>query len=815
MLRNYIKIAFRNIWKTKLHSFITITGLSAGIACCILIVLFVKDEWTFDKFHDKADRIYRAWVFENYGEDEQFFNATTPFPLGPALEENYSEVAAFARYNQMGQSIQVGVDAYNEVVSVVGSKFFELFDFEARYGKPTTALADKNNVIITTSVAKKFYGLENAVGETLEMDFGNGPRVFTVKAVVKDPPTNSSFQFNILISDINNTDLFSERALNSWFNVNAETYVILNPGVDHEQLVSKFPTMVKSIMGEEYEEGTYEIGLQPLTDIHLNTEMPVGIAPVSDPQYAYILSAIALLILFLGAVNFVTLSISRSINRAKEVGVRKVVGAKRQQLISQFLSETIVTTLIATLVGLALAYLFLPLFNELSGRTLLLEINVFTLAVVAGLLLIIGVVAGSYPALVLSAFRPTQILKGRQTLGGKNQALRKSLVAVQFVLTIFLISTTLLMKKQLNFIQTKNLGFDKEQLLVSQLNVVGGQGLLDRINLGMEKGDLLKNELNNSTAVEGAALANHTFGSGGWTNVGYTDTNDKYRNFDVLVVDDSYIPTMGMEMKEGRNFSDENTSDKRRSIIINEAFKQAYGWENAVGNRIPGDNFEDHEVIGVVNDFNYNSLHGEVTPLILVMDPVVIAAGIENIGIGSNPIPKLMVRVSGDKVQDAISELETIWNKVADGEEFQYAFVDETLAAQYRQEQNLGKIVTIASILAIVIGCMGLFALASLNMENRTKEISIRKVLGASEQKILILLSKEYVLLIVIALIISVPITVYFMQDWLSSFAYRIELGAGTFLLTGLLTLAIALLTIAYQALKTAMKQPAETLKYE
>lgn len=815
MLRNYIKIAFRNIWKTKLHSFITITGLSAGIACCILIVLFVKDEWTFDKFHDKADRIYRAWVFEDYGEDEQFFNTTTPFPLGPAVEENYNEVAAFARYNQIGQSIKVGVDAYNEVVSVVGPRFFEIFDFTAKYGKPTAALAEKNNAIVTKTTAKKFYGVENAVGETLEMDFGDGPRVFTVKAVVNDPPTNSSFQFGVLISDINNTDLYSDRALSSWFNVNAETYVILKPGVDHEQLVSKFTAMVKSIMGEEYEEGTYEIGLQPLTDIHLNTEMPTGIAPVSDPQYAYILSGIALLILFLGAVNFVTLSISRSINRAKEVGVRKVVGARRKQLVTQFLSETIVTTLISTLVGLGLAYLFLPLFNELSGRTLLLEINLFTVAVVVGLLLIIGVIAGSYPALVLSAFRPTQILKGREMSGGKKQGLRKGLVAVQFVLTIFLISTTLLMKKQLNFIQNKNLGFDKEQLLVSQLNVVGGQGLLDRINLGMEKGQLLKNQLENSTTVEGSALANHTFGSGGWTNVGYTDTNDKYRNFDVLVVDASYIPTMAMEMLEGRNFSDENTSDKRRSIIVNEAFAEAYGWDNAVGKKIPGNNFEDHEVIGVVNDFNYNSLHGEVTPLALVMDPMVIAPGIENIGIGSNPIPKLMVRVSGDKVQAAISELETAWNKVAAGEEFQYSFVDETLAAQYRQEQNLGKIVTMASILAIVIGCMGLFALASLNMENRTKEISIRKVLGASEQKILILLSKEYVMLIGIALVVSVPITIYIMQDWLSSFAYRIELGVSTFLLTGILTLAIALLTIAYQAIKTAMKQPAETLKYE
>jgi len=815
MLYNYFKIALRNLWKTKLHSAITITGLSTGIACCILIVLFVKDEWTYDRFHENADRIYRAWVFEDYGEDEQFFNTTTPFPLGPALEDNFKEVAAFVRYNQVGQVVNVGIDSYNESVSIVGEKFFEAFDFERLYGKLPGVLDDKNNAIITKSTANKYFGVENPVGETVEMDFGNGKRLFTIKAVVADPPTNSSFQFTLLISDLNSQELFGERAMQSWYNVQAETYIVLNKGVDAEALKSKFPNMMKQILGEDYVEGQYNVGIQPLTDIHLNKEMPVGIAPVSDPQYAYILSAIALLILFLGSINFVTLSVSRSINRAKEVGVRKVVGAKRQQLITQFLSEAVVTTFAATVVGVALAYLFLPLFNDLAGRSLVLEPNTFMLLVVLSLLLLIGVIAGSYPALVLSGFHPISILKGKTAGIGKKQKLRKVLVGIQFVFTIFLISTTLLMKKQLNFIQTKNLGFDKEQLLVAQLNVNRGEGLMDRINKGFEQAQLFKNELEGQSGVQNVAVSNHTFGTGGWTNIGYTDTKDKYRTFDVLVVDEQYVPTMKMEIAQGRNFSKENPSDKRRGIIVNEAFAKAYGWENAVGKQIPGKNFGDHEVLGVVKDFNYNSLHGEVTPLAMVLDPMVIAPGIENIGIGSNPLPKLMVRADAGQIKEAISHLESAWGKITEGEEFQYTFVDQTLAAQYQQEQNLGRVVSIASILAIIIGCMGLFALASLNMENRTKEISIRKVLGASEKRILILLSKEYIVLIVLAMLVSVPFTIYFMQEWLSSFAYKVNLGGGVFLLTGCLTLLIAVATIAYQAIRTAMKQPAETLKYE
>jgi putative ABC transport system permease protein len=815
MLTNYIKIAFRNIWKAKLHSFITFAGLSTGIACCLLIILFVKDEWTFDDFHSKADRIYRGWTYENYGENETFFNTVTPYPLGPALKDNYSEVEEYVRINNLNLEIKVGEDSFNEQITVAGQPFFDLFDFEALYGKPDLALDDKNAAIITQKTAQKLFGLDNPIGENIAMDIGDGQRLFTVKSVVENMPTNTSISFDIMISDLNNDVMVGERAMNGWYNVNPETYFLLTETANAEDIIAKTPALLKNALGEDYVEGQYQIGLQPLLDIHLNNEMPVGIAPVSDPKYAYILVAIAGLILLLGCINFVTLSVSKSINRAREVGVRKVVGARKNQLMVQFLSEAVVTAFISIGIGMLLAKISLNLFNELSGKQLLFEFDAVMALSVVLLLVVIGIISGSYPALLLSGLKPVSILKGSKSNAGNKQGLRKALVATQFVLTIFLISTTLLMQDQLSFLQSKNLGFDKEQVIVTQLNVEPGGGLVTRVNKGMETAQLMLNELDGKEGVITAGVANHTFGSGGWTNVGFTDTQDNYSTFDMLVADAQFIPSMKMKMVEGRAFDKNNLSDGRRAIIINQAFASAFGFDDPIGKQLPGKNFEDHEIIGVVEDFNYNSLHAEVEPLLMVMNPGIIFPGIENVGIGSNPFPKVFVRLEANKLQEGIASMKTVWDKVTNGEEFQYDFIDQTLATQYSSEQNLSKIVSIASILAIVIGCMGLFALASLNMENRTKEVSIRKVLGASQGLILTMLSKEYIMLILISMVISIPLTLYVIDQWLSSFAYRVEVGAGVFAMTGGLTLVIALITISYNAIKVSMKQPAETLKYE
>lgn len=815
MIRNYLKIAFRSLWRSKAHSLINIVGLGLGIACCILIVLYVKDEWTFDNFHAKADRIYRVWAREDYGKDEVFFYTVTPFPMGPTLKDNFEEVEKHVRVHDLGPQVKVGEDLFTETVTIVGQDFFDVFDFQFVAGDKGTALSGANNVVLTRSMAQKYFGEDDPINKVISMQLRDEMEDFVVRAVVEDVPTNSSIQFDMLISDLNYPKLYSERALTSaWFNITPETYVLVREGVNIPLLESKMVTFMKTVLGDDFD-AKYELGLQPLRSIHLDTSFPVGRAPVNNPKYSYILAGIALLILFVACINFVTLSVGKSLKRAKEVGVRKVVGAERKHVIFQFIGEAVIVTVIALAFGLALAVFSLPLFNDLAGKQLVLEANGFMLMVGLAMIAIIGIFSGSYPAFVLSSFRPASVLKGSLGAGGSKQRVRKVLVGVQLVLSIFLISSTLVMRDQLNYLQNKDMGFNKEQLMVVQLNVPGRLRLTELVTKGFETVQNFKNELGRISGVKEVFGSSHDFGNGGWVNIGFTDDNEAYRTFNVNTIDADYIPAMKMTVVEGRNFDKESTSDPRRSIIVNEALVKAYGIDDPIGKRLPGKNFEDHEIIGVVKDFNYDALYSKVEPLVLVMSPSVIAAGIENINVDNSPVPKLMVRLSAENMTATIEEIQAVWAKLTNGEEFTFTFVDQAMAAQYRNDQNLGRIVSIATLLAIVIGSLGLYALASLAMQSRVKEISIRKVMGATEQSLLVLLSKDYLVLIVISLIISVPITVYFMNDWLQSFEYRIDIGWQAFAVAGVISLIVALFTISYQAIKTAWTQPAQTLKYE
>jgi putative ABC transport system permease protein len=816
MIKNYFKIAFRALWRSKVHSSINIIGLSLAIACCILIVLFVKDELTFDRFHSKAKDIYRVYALEDWGENQQFFDTSTPFPMGPALKDNLEEVEGMVRINNIGPQIKIANDLYTETVTIVGTDFFKVFDFEVIKGDKETALNGQSHVLITEETAKKFFGNTDPINKSMSIQIGERFEEFNVKAVVKNAPINSSIQFSILISDLNYPRLYNERVLTSaWFNITPETYVLLKEGTDPKALESKFPSIFKPLVGEpDYTKSKYFVGLQPMTSIHLDTKFPAALAPVSDPRYSYILSGIALLILIVACINFVTLSVGRSMKRAKEVGIRKVVGAMRKQLIFQFVGEAVIITMFALALGIILATLNLPLFNDLSGKQLSLSPDGFAGLVLLSLIVIIGLFAGSYPALVLSGFQPVAILKGTFQPGNNKQRLRKILVGVQLVLSIFLISSTLLMKQQLDFLRDKNLGFDKEQLAVVQLNVNGGR-IRERIPKGFEQAEQFKIELAKIPQIASVCGSSHDFGQGAWMDLGYTDDNGTYRTFKFNTVDDDFIPTMKIELAAGRNFSQDQPADQRRSIIVNEAFVKSYGWSDAVGKRIPGKNFQEHEIIGVVKDFNFASLYTKVEPLVLAMDPMIAFSGAENFNTNNSPIPKLLIRLHPGNASGTIDQVQSVWDKLTGGEEFTFSFVDQSINAQYRNDENLGKIVSIATLLAIVIGSLGLYGLASLAMQNRTKEISIRKVLGATERSLLILLSKDYVFLILLSLVISVPLTWYFMNDWLASFEYRVPIGADVFLMAGGISLIIALFTISYQAIKTAWSQPADTLKYE
>jgi putative ABC transport system permease protein len=816
MIKNYFKIALRSIGRSKVHTLINVVGLSLGVACCTLIVLFVRDEWTFDTFHTKSERIYRVYVKENWGENQEFFNTVTPFPMGPALLENIPEVEKQVRINNISTQVKSGEDQFNETVTIGGRDFFDVFDFMVVMGEKDL-LRDPRSVVLTRRTAKKYFGESNPIDRVISMQLGENFEDFTVKAVVENIPSNSSVRFSLLISDLNYPKLYSEQALTSaWFNVTPETYVLLQAGADPAVVASKFPALFKTILGEdEFTKSHYAPGLQPLTDIHLNTGFPTGMAPVSNPRYSYILAAIALLILVVACINFITLSVGRSIRRGKEVGIRKVVGAQRQQLIYQFIGEAMLITFISLVAGIGWAWSGMSMFNELSGKQLIFPWNGFLVMVSLSLLVIIGLIAGSYPAFVLSGFKPVLILKGHVQAGDSRQQVRKVLVGVQMVLSIFLISSTLIMSRQLEFLQNKDLGFNKEQLAVIPLNVPRGGRLTERVKKGFEQAELFKAEFSKIKGIVASCASAHDFGNGDWTHAGFTDDKGVYQTFFVNVIDDEYIPLMKMELVEGRNFESDHLADVRRGVIINEAFAKAQGWTDAIGKKIPGKNFIDHEVIGVVKDFHYASLYTRVQPLAMVRELNIIFSGIENININNSPIPKLLVRLAPGNMLGTVEQIKTVWQRINEGEEFTFEFVDQALAAQYQSDQNLGRIVRIATLLAILIGSLGLYALASLAMQNRIKEISIRKVLGATEQSLLVLLSKDYIYLIATSLIVSVPITVYLMTNWLRSFEYRVAIGWQVFALAGLLSLAIAMITICYQTIKTAWTRPAETLKYE
>lgn len=821
MIRSYLKLSWRTITRNKVHSFINIAGLSIGIATCLLILLFVRDELTFDSFHAHADRIYRVYAKENWGENQEFTDILTPFPMGPALQENFTEIEHMTRINPVSAKVITGDTKFTSSLTLVDDGFMKMFDFQVLEG--TNALDNPSTILLSKSSAKRFFGSLPPINQALKIQLGDQVVSFLIGGIIEDPPANSSIQYDILASTRNLPTLYSENLLTSqWFNISPETYIMIHEGGSAAGLIDKFPALFKTLLGDDFEKSKYFVGLQPIQSIHHDTSLPPGLAPVSDPKYTYILAAIAILILFVACINFVTLSIGKSLKRAKEVGVRKVAGAARQQLIMQFIGEAILITFISLIIGVALAYANLENFNTLSGKSLQLQPDGFFFLTVFVLTTIIGVFAGSYPAFVLSSFKPVSIFKG-SVKGDNKHGVRKLLVGLQLVLSVFLISTTLLMYKQLQFLQNKNLGFNKDQLVVVQLNdnrlgeVVNNteRSLAQRIGSAFENAELFKHALSKESSIEGVCAASHDFGDGDWTFLGYTDDKGIYRNFTANLVDADYIQVMGMQVVAGRNFSKDIPSDAVSSIIVNEAWVREYGWDNPIGQRIPGKNFDQHEVIGVVKDFHFTSLYTRIKPLVLAMNPAILLSGAENINISTSPIPKLFVRAKATQTADAVEAIGGLWKRMSEGDEFNFSFVEQALAAQYRADQNLGRIVRIACVLAIIISTLGLYGLAALALQNRTKEISIRKVLGATSSSLLILLTSEYVLLVLLASALSIPLTLYAMNQWLTSFEYRVPIGAVVFVLSAIGTLIIAIGAVGYHVWRTMSAHPAETLKYE
>jgi putative ABC transport system permease protein len=563
--------------------------------------------------------------------------------------------------------------------------------------------------------------------------------------------------------------------------------------------------MIKQNLGEDYKEGSYTVNLQPITKIHLDTSLPAGIEPISNPKYSYILLTIGILILIVACINFITLSVGRSATRAMEVGVRKVLGAERQQLIRQFWGEAVLLTIISVVIGIILAAILVHPFCQVINKQLSLHFDLVLIIYCLALILLIGLIAGIYPAIILSGFKPVEILKGKLNIGTKGGFFRKSLITGQFVTSIGMIVCTIVIGDQLNYLQNKDLGYQKDQVVIVPTNKPR--------KAGTPLAELYRNELMKQPQVAGASVSIMSFSETPWVNVGYTDDKNVYRNLQFNAVDPYFIKTMGIQIVQGRDFMADNPADYTSSMIVNEALVKEYGWDNAIGKKLPGK--MEQQVIGVVKDFNYESLHTKVQPLALVIMPDSFLRRVQDMNFTAAPQPRISVRLKPGNLSANLAMLKQVWKSVAPDQEFEYHFLDESIAAQYKQEQRTAVISKIASALSIFIACMGLFGLATLTVARRTKEIGIRKVLGANVGSIVRILSIEFVKLVMIAALISFPIAWWLMNSWLKDFAYRIGISWWMFAIAIVASLAIAILTVSFQAIRAAIANPIKSLRTE
>lgn len=811
MIQNYLKIAWRNLLKNKVFSFINIAGLAIGLCCFILIALYVIDELSYDRFHEKADRIYRIHSDIRFGGTDLHL-AVSSDPIGATLKKDYPQVEQYVRfYTSSGSKhIKKGKEyIVEENVAYADSTVFDVFTLPAVVGDTETALDNPNTVVISETAARKYFGTTDAVGKSLEVGLGN-KTIYNVTAVIKDIPANSHFRFDFLFS-MDNADY----DFGNYLSHNFHTYLLLREGTDYKAFEKKFEEYILryilpqakqfmqiSSMDEFKKAGNkLEYTLMPLTDIHLKSDRFPELGVNGSVQYVYIFSAVALFLLLIACINFMNLSTARSSNRAKEVGIRKVLGTERQTLIGQFIAESTLTSYLAFALALVLVFVALPYFNDISAKTFSIT-SLFEPKLLPFLLVlpfVVGLMAGYYPAFFLSSFRPIEVLKTKINAGFKRSNLRNLLVTFQFVTSLVLVIGTVIVYQQLSYIQTKKLGFDKDQVLI-----IDGTGAL------ATNRDAFKNEVTQMAGVKSGAYAaylpvsNSSRSDNTFSKEAVMDMKNGF-NMQVWKVDYDYVPTLGMEIVKGRNFSKAFGSDSS-AVIINETTAKLLGYDNPVGKKLytsdgPSAGLNTvYEIVGVVKNFHFESLRQQVGPLCMRLGNGSWATAFK---INTNNVPGLLNRI------------EAKWKVLAPQMPFSYRFLDESFDQMYRAEQRIGKVALTFAILTILIACLGLFGLVTYMAEQRTKEIGIRKVLGASVPGIIALLSREFLILVIISVIIASPIAYYTMNQWLTEFAYRVNISWWMFVSAGALAVVISLLTVSYQAIRAALMNPVKSLKSE
>lgn len=806
MFKNYFRIAFRSLWRNKAFAAINISGLAIGIATCLLIMVFVTNELGYDRFNKKADRIVRV-VFRGVIQGGTMREASVMPPVAQTLQAEFPEVQEATRLRPAGTTrITYGEKSFKEdPMAYVDSNFFQVFTLPFVKGDPRTALVQPGNIILSESIAAKYFGKEDPMGKTL--NFPEGKTSYRVAGIFKDIPVNAHFHFGIFLP----MSGLQEAKEPSWMTSNFHTYLVLPQGYDPRRLEAKLPHIVEKYMGpqlersmglsmSEFRKKGNDLGLflQPLTDIHLHSDLNYELEPAGDIRQVYIFGAIALFMLAIACINFVNLSTAGASKRAREVGVRKVLGSMKGDLIRQFLVESVILSVISMALAIVLVKLAMPLFNSLSGKALSfgLQSNWWILPGLLGLGIFVGVLAGSYPAFFLSSFNPITVLKGKSLAGKSSAGLRSGLVVFQFFVSVSLIIGTIVVYEQLSFIRHKQLGYNKDQVLV-----LPGTGILGK-NAGIFRDKLLQDPRVAGVSTSGYLPAGPSYDN---NFIVYSD-NNKTQLVKTLryETDYQYIPTLGMEMTIGRNFSNSYGSDST-AVILNETAAKALGWGNdAIGHTITrsdndGRNVVYH-VIGIVKDFHFRSLHERISPLVMTLG--------DNSG-------AIIVKVKTKDVAGLLSSINKQWAVLAPGELFDYSFLDERYNNTYQTEQKMGLILGIFACLTIFVACMGLFGLAMFTAQQRTREIGIRKVIGASVSDVVALLSKDFLRLVILGNLLAWPLAWYGMHKWLSTFAYRIDLSWWTFLLAGVLAVLISLATVAFQAVKTALINPVISLKAE
>jgi putative ABC transport system permease protein len=811
MIGNYLKVASRNILKRKLYSFINAFGLSIGLAFCMLIYLFIADEKSFDQFHTNKDLIFRMHNInfneEAYkkGEDDIFSrHAYMPAKLGEVMQDELAEVEHMTRYNTNDIVMKVDDKIFKETATLVDSGFFKMFSFPALAGQSKRFLRSDNEIVITPEIASRYFGKNDPVGKDVIIELNGQANSFVVAGVIDNAPGNSSISYKILMSV--GASPWYKRNREQWGAFSWPTLVQLRPGSDIAQFKIHLDTLMKKYMGARLEQWrerskvpkqykVAEFDFEPLTQIH---HSKISWEKVSDPKYSWILGGIALLIIMIASINYISLALTSSASRRIEVGVRKVVGAQRKQLIYQFGFESLLLTLLSMIAGAAMAILFLPAFNSFTGKAIdISALSIIQLAGVSlGIALVVGILAGSYPAFFLSRFLPASVLKGTFT-SKLSAGFTKPLVVFQFFISASLIICSVIMLRQMNFIATKDLGYQKEQVITIETQ----SGWTEEADKTVER---FRNHLQGNNAVVGVSGTSSSFNQG-WSRYGYR-IKDENKSAYVYRVDTEYIPLMGLELVAGRNF-DPNIVSDTSAVIVNESLVRDMGWKNPLDEYLnwredsvgPGS-----KVIGVLKDYHFLSLEQSIEPLFLSLDKT-------NVGY----LTTILVKLSPNNIPDNLETVRKAWISLFPDKPFTYTFVDEDVARQYESYNRWMNITGLATAFAIIIACLGLFGLAGINALNRTKEIGIRKVMGAELPNIFLLLNRQYFVFAMLAFALAAPISWYVMDKWLGSFKFKITVGWELFALSMLIGLSVAILTVSYHAIRAARINPAETLKYE